>query len=282
MPSNTSTTHGRHSRHCCLAPGLFRSLQRGERKIPLDIVYEVNQTSFHFKGPQKLGSEDLRVLQGVVALASMQQLPFSPLNPLSEHGRKLANLIKAADNGNGDELLYCAAKTSVYRLAAEIGYSEDGGGQRRIIIAALDRMAQVTIFYDDELERYPMDFLGYHFMKNTGEILIAVNPQIARAIWHEDNFVHIDMNEIRCLKSAPARILHQRICAIVDPGKKRSFLIDTLVGYVWPEEAHSASTMRTRRATIRDVVAEIEMLEGWHVSQMRKNKFVVARRKYNN
>lgn len=282
MPSNTTTTHGRHSRYCCLAKGLFRSLQRGERKMPLNIVYEVKPSSFHFKGPQRLGAEDLRVLQGVVALASMQQHPFFPLNPRSEHGKKLANLIKATDNGDGEELLYCAAKTTVYRLAAEIGYSEDGGDQRRVIIDALDRMAQVTIVYDDESERYPMDFLGYHFMKSTGEILIAVNPQIARAIWREDNFVHIDMNEIRCLKSAPARILHQRLCAIVDPGKERPFFIKTLAGYVWPEEAYSASTMRTRRATIREVIVEIGTLEGWRVSQMGKNKVVVARRKYRN
>jgi hypothetical protein len=245
-------------------------------------MYEVSHSSFHFKGPQRLSAEDLRVLQGVVALASIQQYSFDPRNPVSDNGRKLAKLIKATNDGDDGELLYCAAKTTVYRLAAEMGYSEDGGGQRRVIIEALDRMAQVTIVYDDESERYPMDFLGYHLMKSTGEILIAVNPQIARAIWQEDNFVHIDMNEIRCLKGAPARILHQRICAIVDPGKKRPFLIDTLAGYVWPEEAHSASTMRTRRATIRDAVAEIEMLEGWRVSQVRKNKVVIARRKYNN
>ena len=77
--------------------------------MPLNIVYEVKPSSFHFKGPQRLGAEDLRVLQGVVALASMQQHPFFPLNPRSEHGKKLANLIKATDNGDGEELLYCAA-----------------------------------------------------------------------------------------------------------------------------------------------------------------------------
>jgi hypothetical protein len=250
--------------------------------MPLDIMYEAKHSSFHFKGPQRLGAEDLRVLQGAVALASMQQHSFDPRNPVSEHGRKLAKHITATNDGDDGELLYCVAITTVYRLAAEMGYSEDGGDQRRIIIDALDRMAQVTIFDNDESERYPMDFLGYHLLKTTGEILIAVNPQIARAIWREDNFVHIDMNEIRCLKSGPARILHQRICAIVDPGKERPFLIETLAGYVWPEEAHSASTMRTRRSTIRESISEIATLEGWRASPMGKNKVMVGRRKYKN
>jgi hypothetical protein len=248
--------------------------------MPLNITYAVNHSIFYFTGPQRLGAEDLRVLQGVVALASIQQHAFDPRNAMSEHGKMLAKHIKATDDEEGGKLLYCAAKITVSRLAAEIGYSEDGGDQRRIIIDALDRMAHVTIVYDDESERYPMYFLGYHFMKSTGELLIAVNPQIARAIWRDDGFVHIDMNEIRCLKSAPARILHQRICAIVDPGKDRPFLIDTLAGYVWPEEAKSASTMRTRRSTIRDAITEIGGLEGWCVNPIGKRKFMISRRKY--
>lgn len=48
------------------APGLFRSLQKGERtKLKLDITYDVALSTFHFSGPEPLDSTDLRVLQGI-------------------------------------------------------------------------------------------------------------------------------------------------------------------------------------------------------------------------
>ena len=56
-------------------PSLFRSLKRGERKrSKLDVVYDYgNNKRIEFSGPEPLGANDLRILQGLVALAGRIQ-----------------------------------------------------------------------------------------------------------------------------------------------------------------------------------------------------------------
>lgn len=64
--SKFDLTHARHDPAHCLAPGLFRSLKRGERKrSKLDVTYTYGKDSIRFWGPEPLGADDLRVLQGL-------------------------------------------------------------------------------------------------------------------------------------------------------------------------------------------------------------------------
>lgn len=272
----TVTTHGRHDRSCSLAPGLFRSLKRGERKFPLDILYRNGKKSLHFKGGELLGANDLRVLQGIVAMASIQQIEFTPASPKTADGKFLASLIKGTISENGEALLYCMTKTTIYRLSKEIGYKDDGGSQRSTILEALDRMAGVSVIYDDEFEHYPIDFIGFRLIKETGELMVAVNPLIAKSIWREQSFVHIDMDEVRAISSDTVRILHHRLCAIIDPKKSHAFNIDTLLKYVWPDEA-SQGTVRRRRGLLRTALIELSKLDGWDITEEKKGKFRIRR-----
>ena len=54
----------------CLVPGLFRSLKRGERKkLKLDVTYHYAENEqARFVGFEPLGADDMRLLQGLVAL----------------------------------------------------------------------------------------------------------------------------------------------------------------------------------------------------------------------
>src|SRR5699024_4587090 len=61
-----SLSHVRHDPAHCLAPGLFRALKRGERKrSKLDVTYDYGDGKrIEFSGPEPLGADDLRILQG--------------------------------------------------------------------------------------------------------------------------------------------------------------------------------------------------------------------------
>lgn len=63
-------THARHDPMHCLVPGLFRSLKRGERKkLKLDVTYHYAENEqARFVGFEPLGADDMRLLQGLVAL----------------------------------------------------------------------------------------------------------------------------------------------------------------------------------------------------------------------
>jgi len=68
-------THARHDPAHVLAPGLFRSLGRGDRaRLKLDVTYIHGDDRLEFGGKEPLGVDDMRVLQGLVAMAGPEGL----------------------------------------------------------------------------------------------------------------------------------------------------------------------------------------------------------------
>ena len=62
----------------CLCPGLFRSLKRGDRKrFKLDVSYRYQDKHFRFVGFEPLGAEDMRIWQGIVAMAGPEGVILS-------------------------------------------------------------------------------------------------------------------------------------------------------------------------------------------------------------
>ena len=85
----------------------------------------------------------------------------------------------------------------------------------------------------------------------------------------------IDMAEVRVLQTDPARLMHQRLCGWIDPGKSGRVELDTLCGYVWPDEAN-AEAMKKRRQTARKALAELAAV-GWVVNEYAKGKWEIKR-----
>ena len=73
-------THARHDPMHCLVPGLFRSLKRGERKrLKLDVTYHYAENEqARFVGFEPLGADDMRLLQGLVALGGPKGIILTP------------------------------------------------------------------------------------------------------------------------------------------------------------------------------------------------------------
>lgn len=88
----------------------------------------------------------------------------------------------------------------------------------------------------------------------------------------------IDMNEVRALQTDPARLIHQRLCGFIDLGSSRRVELDTLCGYVWPDEATNPNTMKTRRQTARKALAELATV-GWKLSEYANGKWEIERPK---
>ena len=76
--SKHDLTHARHDPAHCLAPGLFRSLKRGERKRgKLDVVYDYGDGKrIEFSGPEPLGA-DSTMATSCVARTELNELPLA-------------------------------------------------------------------------------------------------------------------------------------------------------------------------------------------------------------
>ena len=106
-------------------------------------------------------------------------------------------------------------------------------------------------------------------------MFVALNPQITEAILGKRPYTRIEMAEVRALQTDAARLIHQRLCGWIDPGKARCVELDTLAGYVWPDETN-AEAMKKRRQKVRKALAELVDV-GWNVSEYAKGKWEIRR-----
>lgn len=273
-------TDTRHDPAHCLAPGLFRSLKKGERKTAkLDTTFKHGEDSIRFWGPEPLGADDLRVLQGLVAMAAVsgEQGRGIMLRPetYSEAGQQLRLCLDM--KWEALEMDAMVAKGSYRQLAKELGYADaDGGSRFKSIRASIERLWAVSVIVERGGKRQGFRILSdYASNEETGKLFVALNPRLAEAIVGDRRHTRIDMAEVRALKSDPARLIHQRLCGWIDLGKEGKIEADNLARYIWPEDA-SLAAMRQRRATVKKAMAELSAV-GWTVNEYAKGKWSIKR-----
>jgi len=273
--SKFDLTHARHDPAHCLAPGLFRSLKRGERKRrKLDVVYDYGDGKrIEFSGPEPLGVDDLRILQGLVAMAGPSGLILSP-DPQTEAGQRLREFLEPKWEAIQNDAM--VVKGSYRSLAREVGYAniED----TRPVRDCIERLWKVSVIAQVDRKRQGFRMLSeYRRDELQGKLYVALNPMIARAVMGGQH-VRIDMAEVRVLRTDPARLIHQRLCGFIDPGRSRRVELDTLCGYIWPDEAKNANTVKARRQKARNALGELATV-GWTLSEYVKGKWLIERPK---
>ena len=275
-------THVRHDPAHCLTPGLFRSLKRGERKkLKLDVTYTHGKDSIRFWGPEPLGVDDLRVLQGLVAMAATSGVSGRGIvlkhETESEAGQQLRLWLDLKWEAIEQDTL--VAKGSFRQLAKELGYAEDGGSQFKTIRESIERLWAVSIIVERDGKRQGFRILSdYASAEQENKLFVALNPRLAEAIMGKRPHTRIEMSEVRSLQGDPARLLHQRLCGWIDPGKSGKIELDTLCSYVWPDVAVNENTIKTRRQSCRRALTELVSV-GWTVSEYAKEKFDIGRPK---
>ena len=272
-------THARHDPAHCLTPGLFRSLKRGERKrLKLDVTYSYGEDSIRFWGPEPLGGDDLRVLQGLVAMAAIsgeggRGIVLSQ-EPKTEEGQQLRLWLDLKWDAIEKDAM--VAKGSFRQLARELGYADDGGSQFKTIRECIERLWAVSVIVDRAGKRQGFRILSeYASDEQEGKLFVALNPRLAEAVMGERPHSRINMVEVRALQTDPARLMHQRLCGWIDPSKSGRVEIDTLCSYIWPDQA-STEAMKKRRQTARKALAELAAL-GWKVSEYAAGKWEIGR-----
>jgi len=273
--SKHDLTHVRHDPAHCLAPGLFRSLKKGERKRgKLDVVYDYGDGKrIEFSGPEPLGADDLRILQGLVAMAGPNGLVLGP-EPKTEGGQQLRLFLEPKwEAVTADAMV---VKGSYRALAREIGYADPDN--TRPVRECIERLWKVSIIAQNGRKRQGFRLLSeYASDEADGRLYVALNPLIAQAVMGGGQHVRIDMDEVRALQTDPARLMHQRLCGWIDPGKSGRVELDTLCGYAWPSKAND-NAMKRRRGIARKALPELAAL-GWTVNEYAKNKFEISRPK---
>lgn len=269
-------THARHDPAHCLAPGLFRSLKRGDRKkLKLDVTYHYGKDDqIRFIGFEPLGADDMRLLQGLIAFCGPKGIILRS-EPKTDMGKQLRTFLEPKWDAIEKDAL--VVRESIGKLLTEIGLT-DGGDNIDGIKSSLLRMSNVTVQVIRGTQQSSFHLMSYAFDEADGKLFVALNPRIAEAIMGRRSHTHIEMSEVRALDTDPARLIHQRLCGWIDPGKFGRVEIETLCSYVWPNETTNANTMKTRKQTINRALAELATV-GWSIKLYVKGKFDIGRPK---
>jgi hypothetical protein len=167
-------------------------------------------------------------------------------------------------------------KGSYGSLASEVGYANKN--DTASVRECIERLWKVSIITQTGSQRQGFRLLSeYASDEQNGKLYVALNPMIARAIMGGQH-IRIDMNEVRGLKTDPARLIHQRLCGFIDMGKSRLVELDTLCRYVWPRETMNLNTMKGRRQKARKALAELTAV-GWELDEYAKGKWEIRRPK---
>jgi hypothetical protein len=269
-----------HDPAVCLAPNLFRSLKRGQREQEkLHVVYEREGNRIEFKGPEPLGADDLRVLQALVALAGFKGKPLKLNDTESEEATQLARNLKPIDEATGESAL--VVRDTLNRIASEAGYnSPEGGSAASRIRASIERLWAVSIIVQHGSRRMGFRLVSQYASDDaSGQLYVALNPRITAAVLGGQH-TRIDLREVRALKSDAARLLHQRLSAVIDQGKSRCISLRKLASYVWHKEAEGAA-VRQRKVRLRKALDEIAATDGWTIEpDVKPDQVVISRKAY--
>ncbi len=276
-------THVQHDPAHCLAQGLFRSLGPKDRqKLKLAVVYKLGDKQIEFSGPEPLGANDLRILQGLIALAAIsgenKKGAIVTAQPLSEKGKKLREGLELKWDAVNENA--AVAEVSFANLAKEIGYSPTTHNFT-IMRECIERIFKVTVIVKADNKRLGFHLLSYYESENNkdkkdGKFYVALNPLLTNAVLGKEHYVRIDMNEVRVIQSDPARLIHQRLCAWIDFGETKRVDLNILCEYVWPDKTDNKKTLWKRQNTVRKALQEIAGL-GWEIKEYSKNKFEIKR-----
>lgn len=266
---------GRMASPAVHAPGLFRSSPKGSRDKYVRMEYETGPLLYKFAGPM-LGAAELRVLQGLVALASLQlNRPMGAEQKGSdEHLFEKVDLMLAQS---------AQLSTTYNQLARCIGYSANSGSTHTAIKKSLVLLCSVSVFVGRKSSTSSGDLSAGHLIhgmqgRERGDTLvIRLSPVLAYALLGtKGSYLRLDMEEVRRLRSDVARLIHQRLHWI-NAGDKRLVSIDTLCGYVWADDAVSASAKRTRQYTARRAVNELVEKLGWSATKTNETTYSIGR-----
>jgi hypothetical protein len=215
----------------------------------------------------------MRVLQGLVASAGLDGGLLEP-HPETAKGKNLRLLMEPKFDATSQNALVVSG--TIYRFLAEIGMT-DSGKNIKAFRASLLRMSNVTVLITTGSREASFHLLSYAFDQVTGRLDAALNPRLTSAVLGIKSYARIDMNEVRSLNGEPIRLIHQRLCGWIDPGKKGRTSLDTLCKYVWPD-AVTQETAKKHRQRVRKALKDLVDLN-WQFHEYAKGKFEVRRPK---
>lgn len=263
-----------------MTAGLFQPILRGKRPKNVIHVAQFTNLRLEFRCSSQLGAEDLRVLQGLLALASPLDEPEilteDSLLTNSRHLREGLNLSKTMTNAES-----LVVRGSHYLLAQEIGLTTSGSKTFQNLRESIDRLSLVKVHVIQGVDTYWSNLLAY--IPNEKYLGVALNPRLTAAVLGvriaaNGSHTRIELAEVRAIKGDITRILHQYLCALINPGATRTLQANTMMSQIWSREA-SVKAKQKQRNRLHKAIEDLRRL-GWRYTRSAGKRAVVGKSHY--
>ena len=242
-----------------LCPGLFRHISSADQDdylVALDLTYVHGETKLVITGTRMLSGFDLAVLQALeLAAAGMdEQITAAAGGVRAELRTQLA--VPGHEDAPDGDLSY--ATCSVSQLLKLVGLQVNAEYTDRVY-ESLKRLMGVTLFVSDvnkprKTEAFHLlSHVVYKDVARNGAVHVALNPRLTAALTGRTaQDTRLSAAELKALgPSYAARVLHQRLCALINDGTSRTLRVSTLLEYLFPDDVSAQTLATLRRRTAR-------------------------------
>jgi len=261
-----------------MVPGLFRPLKRGDRqRQELHIVHKSKLLTLEFRNSELLGANDLRVLQGILAIASPLEAPeILTGTDTPSHRRELRKNLLLSDTAC--ELKTLVVEGTYYQLAKELGYDETSGKNVTNFRACVKRLCGVLMSVSPkEGSSYTCQLMSqYSSDELKKQLTVALSPRLTDAVLGirvaaSGSHTRIEMVEVRKKMGEDTRIIHQYLCALFRPGEFRTITSETLINKIWPGQS-TRETQQKHRERLKIAMNELRDKIGWRCIQIAESR----------
>jgi len=263
----------RFDRATVLAAGLFVSLDKRKRPTPseeigasvsrLQVAFQYQQLkrTVNYEGPEQLGVSDLRVLQGVMAMATMAGV-----------GRQDESITAVTVLEGGWQALVraCGVRS---KTGATVDPRTTSGRRSEQLQKSLRRLSSVRVTASDrsgESESLISMDPGYDTKRG---FRVGFCTELLGALGAGRNgkqYLKVDLVEARSLRADVARLLHFRL-SNVNEGTSREFSQPELEKMIWGDDEAATEAIRKHRKRLfiqaKDAVGA---LDGWSVISVQR------------
>ncbi|RRS01088.1 hypothetical protein EIP75_22100 [Aquabacterium soli] len=257
----------RFDRATVLAPGLFVSLDKRKRRGPgegsalqVTFVYQKLKRTVSFSGPEQLGVSDLRVLQGLMSMATA-----AGMGRLAAGSADLAVL-----KGGWQELVRACGVRS--KAGETVEPRSTSGRRSEQLQKSLQRLASVRVTASDRADGGEPLVSADRSCDTRQGFRVSFCAELMGALGAGSNgkqYLKVDMVEARELRADVARLLHFRL-SNVNEGTSREFTQGDMEHMIWgADEADTDAIRKHRRRLLAQAVAAVGALEGWKVQAVQ-------------
>lgn len=248
---------------------VFLVIAKNSRK-KLDVTFEFRDAIFQWRGPDALGMLEQSVLLVLMCAAKQQPYRLTPSSCTRE-----AILLRTALASDPEvDIPLIVVKMTWHGLVSAMGYKSYGGGYRRLVQLAVERLAETTIWVTRDGRKYQSRVLSWLASDEDG-VTVLLNKHATDTL-SGGQFIKISLSERTSLSDERSKALHAWLSSNIRQCSSRVYNISVLQKHVWGGES-TGSKLRSRLCRLRSALRGIDALPAWKCEFINKDRISVSR-----